>query len=74
MISLPPIAGFVPFDPSRVPQYRARRAMILASITLAKVKKIKTSGGKKAKSSNPLDSLSPIQRAMFALALKEAKK
>lgn len=75
MISLLPIANFAPFDPSKVQSYRNRRAMILASIAVAKVKKIKTSGGGKKKvSSDPLASLSPMQKAMFALAIKEAKK
>ena len=76
LANLPPIANFQPFDPSKVPSYRARRAMILASIVVKQPKKIKDSvvTKKKKAPTDPLSMLTPAQQAMFALAMKAANK
>lgn len=73
MLSLPPIANFQPFDPAKVQAYRHRRAMILASVGQAKVKKISVSkGAKKLKSSQP--ALSAYLTAMLAQAQAKLKE
>lgn len=73
MLDLPPIANFQLFDPQKVQSYRLRRAMILASITQPKAKKISASKGPKRTKSGPAP-LSAYLTAMLAQAQAKLKE